>query len=144
MRVSYKRTILGPFLPASLQLHATAGAGIGVGPDRKPVSSRRTMNRKASPDRGLPLMSIVGQFSRNLVAPGATVVVHINGVFPKLAGAFGSTPSTKSSTKSRLVTAPPKHALYKGISARGIDAALTLTPCLISCFARISWFIWVE
>jgi hypothetical protein len=32
----------------------------------------------------------------------------------------------------------------QGRSARGADTALTLALCSISCFARMSWFSWVE
>jgi hypothetical protein len=64
--------------------------------------------------------------------------IHTNGIFPKQSWAFGLAPaSRRNSTKSR-------HALCKGVSPYRIDIALTLAPCSISCFARMSWFTWVE
>jgi hypothetical protein len=42
-----------------------------------------TKARKDSPDRRVILASVVGHFSRNLAAPGASGMVYINGVAPE-------------------------------------------------------------
>jgi hypothetical protein len=82
--------------------------------------------RKDAPDRVVLLASVVlGRFSRKFAAPGAFgVVANTNGVSPTWAWAFGSAPfSTRSLTKSRLVTLPQEHALFNGVLPCGLDTA---------------------
>jgi hypothetical protein len=71
----------------------------------------RTLVRKDAPDRVVIFTSVVGQFRRNVAAPGAYTMARINGVCPKLSWAFGSAPSySRSSTKLRFGTLIAPHA----------------------------------
>jgi hypothetical protein len=68
------------FPPAPLRSHATAGAGTGFAPCRDyqgvqlAVTHMETRTRKDNLDRVVPVIwtFVVGHFSRNLAAPGAS------------------------------------------------------------------------
>jgi hypothetical protein len=91
-------------------------------------------------------MSIVDQFSRNLATPGATVVgaTHQE-CLPQIGGGIwlGSFYQEELS-KVEIGHGVSEACLCKGISACGLDVALTLAPCFLAVFARMSWFTWVE